>query len=241
MSLAMYAAPFNDDLNQINYNNVNPANNSDNLNGKRKPNNKTQKNYPKESSDRVNSVLQSIHNLPSSSADQMADFVPIPPPTSAGVENTKLREYALSGSTVGANSGNNIGASTPARHDEYSTYSNAGAYSASASASANTINNSANTNVSSNTLNNSANGKSDYSRFMPNYNSMYQNSNVHHNSQESREDLLMTKLNYMINLLEQSQDEKTNNVTEEIILYCFLGIFIIFVVDSFVRVGKYVR
>ena len=45
----------------------------------------------------------------------------------------------------------------------------------------------------------------------------------------------------MINLLEEQQDERTNNVTEEVVLYSFLGIFIIFVVDSFARVGKYVR
>jgi hypothetical protein len=45
----------------------------------------------------------------------------------------------------------------------------------------------------------------------------------------------------MITLLEDQQDEKTNNVTEEVVLYSFLGIFIIFIVDSFVRVGKYVR
>ena len=45
----------------------------------------------------------------------------------------------------------------------------------------------------------------------------------------------------MINLLEEQKDEKTNNVTEEVVLYSFLGIFIIFVVDSFARVGKYVR
>jgi hypothetical protein len=45
----------------------------------------------------------------------------------------------------------------------------------------------------------------------------------------------------MINLLEEHQDERTNNVTEEVVLYSFLGIFIIFVVDSFARVGKYVR
>ena len=51
----------------------------------------------------------------------------------------------------------------------------------------------------------------------------------------------MKKINYMINLLEEQQDEKTNNVTEEVVLYSFLGIFIIFVVDSFARVGKYVR
>lgn len=52
---------------------------------------------------------------------------------------------------------------------------------------------------------------------------------------------LTEKLNYLIHLLEEQQDEKTHNVTEEVILYSFLGIFIIFVVDSFARVGKYVR
>jgi hypothetical protein len=53
--------------------------------------------------------------------------------------------------------------------------------------------------------------------------------------------LLFDKLNYMINLLEEKKDERTNNVTEEVVLYSFLGIFIIFIVDSFARVGKYVR
>ena len=52
---------------------------------------------------------------------------------------------------------------------------------------------------------------------------------------------LTDKLNYLIHLLEEQQDERTENVTEEVILYSFLGIFIIFVVDSFARVGKYVR
>jgi hypothetical protein len=53
--------------------------------------------------------------------------------------------------------------------------------------------------------------------------------------------ILIEKLNYMIHLLEEQQDERTNNVTEEVILYCFLGVFMIFIVDSFTRVGKYVR
>lgn len=52
---------------------------------------------------------------------------------------------------------------------------------------------------------------------------------------------LIEKLNYMINLLEEQQDEKTGNVAEEVILYSFLGVFIIFVVDSFTKIGKYVR
>jgi len=57
----------------------------------------------------------------------------------------------------------------------------------------------------------------------------------------SEENILLQKMNYMITLLEDQQDERTNNVTEEVILYSFLGIFIIFVADTFVRAGKYVR
>jgi len=51
----------------------------------------------------------------------------------------------------------------------------------------------------------------------------------------------MEKINYMIHMLEQMEVEKTANVTEEFILYTFLGVFIIYVVDSFSRTGKYVR
>ena len=54
-------------------------------------------------------------------------------------------------------------------------------------------------------------------------------------------DELLTKLNQIIYLLEEQQDEKTGHVTEELILYSFLVIFIIFIVVSFARVGKYVR
>ena len=54
-------------------------------------------------------------------------------------------------------------------------------------------------------------------------------------------DELLTKLNQIIYLLEEQQDEKTNNVTEELVLYLFLGVFVIFVVDSFARAGKYTR
>ena len=36
-------------------------------------------------------------------------------------------------------------------------------------------------------------------------------------------------------------DFTTQNVTEELVLYMFLGVFTIFVVDSFARAGKYTR
>lgn len=52
---------------------------------------------------------------------------------------------------------------------------------------------------------------------------------------------LMTKLNYLIHLLEDQKEERVGSITEELVLYCFLGVFIIFVLDSFVKVGKYVR
>ena len=52
---------------------------------------------------------------------------------------------------------------------------------------------------------------------------------------------LLEKINYMIHLLEGQENEKTANVTEEFILYTFLGVFMIYVVDSFSRGGKYVR
>ena len=57
----------------------------------------------------------------------------------------------------------------------------------------------------------------------------------------SNNDKLLEKINYMIHLLEQQQYEKTDNIAEEFILYSFLGIFIIYVVDGFSRSGKYIR
>jgi hypothetical protein len=46
---------------------------------------------------------------------------------------------------------------------------------------------------------------------------------------------LIEKLNYIIHMLEQKKDEKTGHVIEELVLYCFLGVFIIFIVDTFTR------
>ena len=52
---------------------------------------------------------------------------------------------------------------------------------------------------------------------------------------------LIEKLNYIIDILEEQQDYKTNSILEDLILYVFLGIFIIFIVDSFSKSNKYVR
>lgn len=54
-------------------------------------------------------------------------------------------------------------------------------------------------------------------------------------------ELLVDKLNYMIHLLEEKKEEKSGTLHEELILYGFLGVFMIFLVDSFARVGKYYK
>jgi hypothetical protein len=80
-----------------------------------------------------------------------------------------------------------------------------------------------------------------YQQYVPlSYSSEQHQSNVDSNGTGSKDDL-MQKMNHIIQMLEDQQDEKTGSVTEELILYCFLGVFVIFVVDSFVRAGKYVR
>jgi len=55
------------------------------------------------------------------------------------------------------------------------------------------------------------------------------------------QDKILEKLNKMIHLLEEQQNEPTKHITEEFILYTFLGVFIIFIVDSFSKTGKYTR
>ena len=52
---------------------------------------------------------------------------------------------------------------------------------------------------------------------------------------------LLSKINYIIHLLEEQRSEKTNYITEELILYLFLGVFIIFVLDTFFKSSKYTR
>jgi len=92
-----------------------------------------------------------------------------------------------------------------------------------------------------------------YRKLLPSYNTnmvknennknYYQDSLMNGNVSYSNDtnQVLIEKLNYMINLLEEQQDQKTGSVTEEVVLYSFLGVFIIFVVDSFAKVSKYTR
>jgi hypothetical protein len=230
MSLAMFAAPFNE--NQNIDSNTNETNNYDNIiNKKRQAHNKTQKIYPKENFDteKVNSVLEKIHNnLNSEEEDSgLGDFNPPPKPQSAGVNKTISTEQMMNMT----NQNNSQMFKTLGRAPQ-PNYDNGD-------------------NLDLNDYNNYGDAKSVeeyYKKIIPGYNPnrnqvnrQYYNSLNASTPEISSQDILLKKLNYMISLLENQQDEKTNNVTEEVILYSFLGIFIIFVVDSFARVGKYVR
>ena len=81
------------------------------------------------------------------------------------------------------------------------------------------------------------NYKSYYDNYIPYYNNPSNNNQPVFNNKDE----LMRKLNYFIHLMEENKDEKSQNVTEELVLYLFLGVFVIFVVDSFARAGKYTR
>jgi hypothetical protein len=107
----------------------------------------------------------------------------------------------------------------------------------------NSINNpiSNNSNLFNSTLLGNIAKTGDFSNFNDSYNLKYNTSSQAANSLNYDNNKLLSKLEYIIHLLEEQHNEKTNYITEELILYLFLGIFILFVLDSFAKVTKYVR
>jgi hypothetical protein len=229
MSLAMFAASIDDNSNITLPNN---SDNSDNiLNQKRHK--RTQRKYPKFDVGKVNSVLEKIHNRTDDDDDDDNNnaFNPPPKPVSMGTQRTIPSENKVNepfsvplGKTVGKAPNPNYEGSDNLDLNDYANYGD------------------------SKTI------EEYYKSLLPGYaeqknlaNRPYypyrepQNAHSNNISEYPSQDILLKKLNYMISLLEDQQDEKTNNVTEEVILYSFLGIFIIFVADTFVRAGKYTR
>ena len=186
MSLAMYAAPFDND-NRI----TEPKHNSTQKNHSKQHNNTR-----KSSSGKVSVLLEQIHNQSDTDDNDeqeggLADFNPVPKPISSGVTRTIERDAPIDDISIGEDD------AIPSQY-----------------------------------------AKQYYQQYAPSFNS---NSVPVSNIGGGEQSNIIEKMNYMIHLLEEQQDQKTNHVTEEIILYSFLGVFVIFVVDSFARVGKYVR
>jgi len=233
MSLAMFAASIDDNSNITLPNN---SDNSDNvLNQKRHK--RTQRKYPKIEnfdSGKVNSILEKIHNTTDDDEDDddKNTFNPPPKPESMSGLRTippaqnKVTESFVTplGRTIGKAPLPNYQGSDNLDLNDYNNYGD------------------------SKTI------EEYYKSVLPGYsqqknlvNRPYypyrdpQNFYSNNIGEYPCQDILLKKLNYMISLLEDQQDEKTSNVTEEVILYSFLGIFIIFIADTFVRAGKYTR
>jgi hypothetical protein len=220
--LAMSAAPIDNDNESTQYNNP--------INKKRQHHNKTQK-FRQPSSDfnpeKVNSVLQSIHNnTPDDDDDNLGNYSPKGTAVSANhSDNFKpLNSFNFPDKPVsmGKKTQEGFTVPQPINDEELKLQELQSAFM------------------------NDAQVKEYYNKLVPSSNKNYSSSkstNFYTNSYSPNDNnqILIEKLNYMINLLEEQQDHKTGSVTEEVVLYSFLGVFIIFVIDSFTKVGKYVR
>lgn len=183
---------------------------------KREARNKTIKR--RETTSNVDALIQKLHN--SDNNEDIADFNPISPPHSESVSKTIERQ------------------NNPQRQ-EVQTYNNPNLDNDKKTPPVTGINSLLNGGSSSlyesfeqKGINSAA--ADYYKQYIPTfYNKMSENTGGNKE--------LLDKLNYMIHLLEEQQEEKTGHVTEEIILYSFLGVFLIFIVDSFARAGKYMR
>lgn len=242
--LALNPSPLNENENDGNYNKRQLRNTSNNKTIKKKYNN----NQNQKVSSNVQNMIQTIgyaggeHNydpMEDSNNDEPADFNP---PNYA--ELTKLPN-AGSDSNI-ANSLSSLVQTTNSNHMQ--------------NGSMNMQNGSMNMNTSPNvpvqmkesfkglsyanlpnSNNNEYEGNAAYMRpYVPYYNNQM-NDNSPSSIERKNKDPLIEKLNYMILLLEEQQNERTDHIMEELILYFFLGIFMIFMVDSFARSGKYVR
>ena len=62
-----------------------------------------------------------------------------------------------------------------------------------------------------------------------------------HKVPAKRPDDLVQKIDRLMQMFEEQREIKTGQKNEEIVLYCFLGVFTIYVLDSFVSIGRYTR
>ena len=212
MSLAINAAPFEADEPTV------PLKGG-NVLRRKNSNNRTVKNRgdkpaAKISADNINSVLMNIHESSPSNDEELGEFEPIAPPTPMrGGEETDTNPLT---STYLMDNG-----------DSHSSQPYSG----------------------------NTPDMDKYRQFMPDYTQIYgtgvetdqlvgpmgAQGTAGTGSVSRSNDPILDKLNHVINLLEEQQDDKTSHVTEEIILYFLLGVFVIFIVDSFTRLGKYTR
>jgi hypothetical protein len=164
---------------------------------------------------KVNAILQQIEPFDNS---ELNNFNPPPNPISMGVENTIYNDNEQTSDTLEEDEGNkysinNESSDNESNDNEMDEGINVKNYE--------TLNSYNKSNIEN------------YKNYIPYY------TNTSNYNIKNKE--LIEKLNYMIHLLEENKNIKSESVTEDVILYSFLGVFIIFVLDSFSRATKYIR
>ena len=192
MSLAFYAAPFENENKEEENIITQKKIKKDKAIRKRNKDNETKKKIDES----MMSEIGKIHSNENVDGEGLADFEPIPRPESLGVNKTIERE-------------------TPpepeVEEDEMEDYENL----------------------------DSSYSQQYYSKFLPGTVEAMQGGMLPDAGNVNLNENLTEKLNYMIHLLEESQEQKTEHVIEEMLLYVGLGVFVIYVMDSFVKIGKY--
>jgi hypothetical protein len=67
-----------------------------------------------------------------------------------------------------------------------------------------------------------------------------EHANIIEPKRQTNQDLL-DKMNKILEMFEDQKEIKTGQKNEEIVLYCFLGLFVIYIMNSFVNIGRYSR
>ena len=239
-SLASYAAPFGNDDDGL------PMKKQNTIEQKRQRNNKTIKRRDNQSSNTKNN-----HNNPKLEA--MMNAIKKSTMTSHDSSSSNGNHWLNNGDEQD-NEDDDDG-----DDDEYSSGNKMGSFkplSAPHSASADRLHNGMEESASHPLLPNTitqnkaiTKNVEQFSQLPGSYAKQYQQQYIPYYNQSSddmtpngaNKDELLERLHQIIFMLEEHKNNKNANSTEEIILYFFLGIFIIFIIDSFARVGKYVR
>ena len=216
-SLVINAATLDDDYNNNGTNN-NYGNNGNNASCRK---NQTYKNKNAQKIDKT--MLHQLYNSNSNDADDtLGDFVPVQKP----LHNSNFQQHSL-------NTMNTMNTNSNSKKNEQSEEEDV---------------------VDKRTMESTYENEL-YKQYINNYNNSYAK-DVHSlnqsnqlnssfytttNTNTNTNNDLLKRLDKILYLLEEEKNDQSHLITEELILYVFLGVFIIYVLDSFVRAGKYVR
>lgn len=189
---------------------------------KKKSSNKN-RTMKKHTNPNVASIISKIHSDTGAEDEVMADFVPPPMPKSAGEERigTRIEGQPQTGDNLVENDNRENPVNSDSQGEGGVTATDG--FTGDGALTPDSFSNLHSTQVADY-----------YRKNVPYFTQMSEQPITNRNE-------LMKKMDKILFLLEEQQDHKIGHATEELILYSFVGVFLIFIVDSFARAGKYVR